>query len=342
MNKFLVVCALISSGIINAQRSSILSDNELIFFYDFENFSDGYVTDISANSINGRMDNITNTSSDGYFGNSFEFNENLETGIVIENIPEINPNEVSILAWIYPFTRGKDSKRMEILEKTPDYWLNVRSGNTYPEESGILRGGVFAYEKPNMKYDDAVWEKVDSKDTIPLNKWTHAAFTYNGDSICVYVNGELQGVDTDVNPILRNSEYNLGIGTRPCTDGSFVALWNGKLDEVMVLGRALSTEEINDYYQSVDPSSIPYHMSKGFNLYPNPASTNTTIYTGEQQLNNYTVQILNMAGQVVYSEELVNGYHNIEFSDVEGRGLYLVRLIDENNMIIESKKLIFK
>jgi hypothetical protein len=79
--------------------------------------------------------------------------------------------------------------------------------------------------------------------TLQADTWYHAAVTYDGNKVMLYLNGELETskLTTSLNTML--DEHGLTFGRRPG-----VSTWNGQLDEIAIYGRALSQPEIQAIY----------------------------------------------------------------------------------------------
>src|SRR5207248_324381 len=74
---------------------------------------------------------------------------------------------------------------------------------------------------------------------LPLDTWTHLATTYDGSTLCLYVNGT-QAASRSVGGPISGSTSPLRIGGNNVWGEYF----NGVLDEVRVYNRALSQAEI--------------------------------------------------------------------------------------------------
>lgn len=79
-------------------------------------------------------------------------------------------------------------------------------------------------------------------------------------------------------------------------------------------------------------------------VFPNPASTQLTIdYGNFQDLSGYTLIIVNSLGQTVFLEtDISQQTTNIELSTWTGNGLYILKLLDQQNNIIENRKIVLQ
>lgn len=93
------------------------------------------------------------------------------------------------------------------------------------------------------------WKFAVSKTKLEKGRWYHVAGTYNGDSICIYVNGSLERVKyetvalgTSYGVALKFGEYSKS-GISPTPGGNF----DGEIDEIRIWNTALTTKEINQW-----------------------------------------------------------------------------------------------
>lgn len=338
---------LVITTIVYGQRSAILADDDLIFYYDFEELAASKINDLSSNNFDGNYENIKSTTAQGYWGKAFEFADADKSIVWIDYDDQHSIDEVTIMAWIYAETDGLDDQRMEILEKTPCYWINRRNGNREEKaaERGHIRGGVFCSEEEN---GNVVWRYLDSENPVPLKEWHHVAFVYDTEEMRIYIDGELSNSSQDVFPYIRKNEVPIAIGCRNMAVGDtpspdFGAFWDGRLDEVILLGAALGDNDIQDYVKSVDPTDIPYTIERNeFTLYPNPSNGHFTLYTGQNDISGYVVNVVNALGQEVYSRSVMDNYFEIDMAGQQHTGVYVVQLINPRGEIASSQKMIIK
>jgi hypothetical protein len=91
------------------------------------------------------------------------------------------------------------------------------------------------------------------------------------------------------------------------------------------------------------PLSISPLILNSIKIYPNPASTFLFIEFGNySSMNNYKIRITNTLGQVVYETLIYQPNTTIDLNTWTGNGLYLVNIIDPQNNIIDTKKIILQ
>jgi hypothetical protein len=89
---------------------------------------------------------------------------------------------------------------------------------------------------------------VNGSTAIPLNTWTYVVGTYDGSTMKVYVNGNLDGSVSQTGPIDTNT-MPLSIGR----SGFSANYYSGKIDEVKIWNRALTIDEIKKDYSTNQP-----------------------------------------------------------------------------------------
>ena len=107
---------------------------------------------------------------------------------------------------------------------------------------------------------------------------------------------------------------------------NFIAPTNRKTMATCINGTLVSVNEI--------PSAL-----KDLSVYPNPASSNFTVYLPYKTSAQAQIKVVNSQGQLIYSSAAIN-YNTINCS-TWSRGVYLVNL-QENGKIITSKKIVLE
>jgi hypothetical protein len=87
-------------------------------------------------------------------------------------------------------------------------------------------------------------------------------------------------------------------------------------------------------------SNISNEKNK-FTLYPNPAHDRVTIKMGDNLNSSYNVSICNLLGQEVYRTSLQGSETQIA-KTWPGSGLYLVKIYDTHNQVLETHKVVFE
>jgi hypothetical protein len=88
-------------------------------------------------------------------------------------------------------------------------------------------------------------ELFSEEAVLTLNRWQHLAMTYDGQDLCVYLNGTVVGSQTIGKPRVPGTTP-LSIGKR---QDNYVAL-TGRIDEVLLYNRALSPAEIRARFEA--------------------------------------------------------------------------------------------
>jgi hypothetical protein len=78
-------------------------------------------------------------------------------------------------------------------------------------------------------------------------------------------------------------------------------------------------------------------------VYPNPANDHITIdYGNYSAMNNYTLKIISSIGQTVFTTPINQQTSYIDLSTWTGNGIYHVQLIDQQDNIVENRKIVIQ
>jgi len=176
----------------------------------------------------------------GYFSNALKFDGTNDYISVSDSNSLDLTNSLTITAWIRPINWGPGGMG-RIVDKNSSYMFYVyNSGSTTRSLSFYYWSGTSTNQ---------VWS---NKNVLTLNAWQHVAVTYDGQYVKFYVNGTLAGQTTKTGNIALSSS-SLYLGNRFSFDRAF----NGTLDEVRILNRALTQTEIQAEMQSSMPITKP-------------------------------------------------------------------------------------
>jgi len=83
------------------------------------------------------------------------------------------------------------------------------------------------------------------------------------------------------------------------------------------------------------------NANTNFRIYPNPTTDLIFIDCGNNY-NGYKIRITNSLSQTIYKTLITKQTTAVNLKTWTGRGMYFVALIDENNTIIETQKIVLK
>jgi len=185
--------------------------------------------DISDTGNNGT---ITGTADVlGWHGRARDFNGTSDS-ISIANHATLNPTaEITLAAWVHPDTI---LARQFVFNK-------IGAGPSFPGYTlHQIASGLMRCEILNTAND-----AIDTVSTIPTATWTRVISTWKVGIQKIYVNGALETTRTPVNTSIGTNTNNLFIGQ----NGAGGEFWDGRQDELLILTRAWSDEEVAADYK---------------------------------------------------------------------------------------------
>ncbi len=199
----------------------------LVLNFSFDEGSGDVAEDTSGNGHDGKIDNPNWV--DGKFGKALKFGGGGSgTWVTVESTDALNVNECTFMAWINAETW--DGTR-QIVGKS------VHGGCSGRAQYGLFsEGGTF---KLRFETEDG---RADINADLPeTGKWVHVAFTNDGETATLYIDGE-SVADGAVPGALKSIDDPLRIA-QDCDRPNNV--FTGMIDEVRLWNRALSEDDIN-------------------------------------------------------------------------------------------------
>ena len=198
---------------------------------------DGNVYDLAHANV-GTLQNGAGFTS-GVVGQCFSFN-GIDQNFEVPDSPDLNPTNITVETWVY--VTGNSDTHRDIISKDGEsadrqFILTVSDQNTFRAHVGLDEG--------------LVW--FDGNTTVALNTWYHAAMTYDGTDLNLYVNGVPDGSVTPVagGPIITTTQpvrIGGGDGGPPEDYGGWY--FAGLIDEPTIYNRALTGAEISAIYSA--------------------------------------------------------------------------------------------
>jgi len=151
-------------------------------------------------------------------------------------------NEITIETWVKPILGARGSIVNKYL-----YSYTIPINERVYELDISADGHVSFALSSNGTGAGTVW--LTSNGTVNNNTWTHiAAATSDGTTMRIFINGE-QDPNTAVAPhSIHSSPYNLYIGAWQWSPTDMDTYFNGEIDELRILNRCLSAEQIKSDY----------------------------------------------------------------------------------------------
>jgi len=214
------------------------------------------------------------TWSSGKVGNAMVF-DGVDDFVEIGDATSLNPtNALTIELWVNTSSTSTPAGWIPFVQKaftsqvTPHYQYAVGYSGSY-NNSYKLRFGV--------SINGIVQELETMQDSfIPDGRWHHIVATYNGTVLKIYLDGT-EMANRTVTGNIDVFSTNLTIGGTPTFAGSNYH-YNGLLDEVRILNRALTPEEIFQDYNATGRYPIRSNTTAWYTFDEANRSSPNTIY----------------------------------------------------------------
>ncbi|MBN1275484.1 LamG domain-containing protein [Candidatus Woesearchaeota archaeon] len=171
----------------------------------------------------------------------------------------IEGDEITLAAWVkldyYPFNEVGEPEDPRVISKGPhrnyQNWALLVQRNKYPEfriggPSGSYPPQDINQVNPSNMYD---WRNSSIDWEIDTGRWYHLAGTYDGATMKLYLNGSLLARNAYSGTLRVDELHPVWIGGQPVD--ATEREWPGVIDELYILNRALTADEIRLLYESM-------------------------------------------------------------------------------------------
>jgi glucose/arabinose dehydrogenase/chitodextrinase len=181
--------------------------------------------DASGRGNSGTLVGGTSWSTQGRYGSALSFNGTNGQVRVADSASLDLTTAMTLSAWIRP-AASQNGWRTILQRQTDAYFLNAGNSDGPLRPSG---GGTFG---GNTQY-------LSGPTASPVNAWTYVAFTYDGTTQRLYINGT-QVASRATTGVVETTDNPLWIGG----NSPYGEYFNGLIDEVRVYNRALTQADV--------------------------------------------------------------------------------------------------
>jgi glucose/arabinose dehydrogenase len=184
---------------------------------------------------------------DGMIGKAVQMHGEFRESIEMMNVPELNPKHFSVSFWLKPTTVEPYGHVISHSNKGQTAGWQFDTFSTSGEggaPASTIRFGIF-------NSNGTLFSPADI--SLPSDSFTHIAGTFDGSTVKVYKNGELQGQRTFSGNFTAEPGVPLRIGSAAYC--SSCNRWSGMIDDVRMYDRSLTADEVGQLDRMSDVQS---------------------------------------------------------------------------------------
>jgi hypothetical protein len=226
----------------NVQVESSSAPNQSLVAY--WSFDDGHVEDNSGNGHDGTIHGAV--AVPGVSANALHF-DGIDDYISVPHSSALQPSsEITVAAWVKPqgfytgYCQSNDIVCKGYTGLVGSYVLRYLDYDDCNVSSPEQQRFAF-----HIRFNEETFVGPLSNTVVQLGQWYHAAGTYDGNVMKIFVNGNLEGSEPISLPLGANT-FDLTIGRMNHDVNPY---WvNGTIDEIYIYNRALDDNEIRELY----------------------------------------------------------------------------------------------
>lgn len=229
LNVFLVLIAL-QVTLIPGMASTEVSQDGLVGWWSFNEGEGETVVDSSPSQVNGELFGASWGEGIEKGGASFSGSNQwltVPSGSAFEF-----EGELTVFFWMKPTGASARAEAQYLVGKNSAWWVRFWSDSR-------IHFGIVTHTRGYEAYSLA---------QIPLGEWSCVACIYNGRTLSIYINGELDSEQPteEEQGLLSTNQQPLVIGACPWDKETLN--FEGSIDQVIIYSRALKAEEVKQLY----------------------------------------------------------------------------------------------
>jgi hypothetical protein len=353
----LAMGAALTTQTLFAQVPSYVPTNGLVGYWPFN----GNANDTNINAYNGIVSGATLTTD--RFGNddsAYNFDGTNNYITLPSAVNQQITSSYTVSLWFNSQTNAPQFDGYEIIGDRDVNSFVYRYRMVY----GISQETEYPYNSITLASCTATTCEFVSTTAPVLNVWDNYVISYDGNTGVFkgFKNGILIGTQNNAPFITGARQINIGRVVAPNYPNGFSYV-NGKIDDIGVWNRALTTNEINNLYNAnqcitnitvTDTLIInvgqlsfndPVTWANNITIAPNPASSQINInFNNITNLNGGTLKVINSLGQEVATTPITTSGTNstMQLATWGGTGMYFVQIINPQGQIVDIKKIILQ
>jgi hypothetical protein len=244
---FIFLCFAFMLGTITLTEADLPAQDALVLFLTFDDLDGQMVEDSGPNGFDVRMEGTYRWENEGKIGGAMEFEAGRAlTPSVGEDMLDVE--QLTVAAWIFPTIISE--------ETTCHNWGNMiyqKSGSSDDSVEFVLLGGdgicLYLNTGPGGNKRMGPFDGADVDNSVTVldagiqeDQWYHAAATFDGENMRLYLNAEMIGEKNigKNNPSIVWNDNESSVGGRSHNESWFVGL----IDEFALYNRALTEGEL--------------------------------------------------------------------------------------------------
>jgi hypothetical protein len=145
-------------------------------------------------------------------------------------------NTMTVQMWVkHDGLENSDQQDAVLIEKAGGWEVELRTESSSGGSAG----------EPKVNFDVGNFGSLNSNEGVPEGEWTHITAVADGNSMSIYINGELAGSKGESGDITNNGASSVRLGTGTSEQSQF---FDGRIDEVRVWDTGLSKFDIQTNY----------------------------------------------------------------------------------------------